>query len=115
MAQNGGKRPGAGRKPGSVTTKTREIANKAIAEGITPLEVMLNIMREAWADSQNVVVTDAGDEKANEAKAKAIREMYQNRAMAAANDAAPFLHPKLAPVDAKTGETTHYVIIDPCK
>lgn len=110
----GGKRKGAGRKAGAVTTKTREIAETAIKQGITPLEVMLNVMREAWVDSQNVIVTDAGDKKANEAKAKAIREMYQNRAISAANDAAPYIHPKLAPVDAKTGETARFVIIDPC-
>jgi hypothetical protein len=33
----GGKRAGAGRKPGSLTKKTREIAERAAADGITPL------------------------------------------------------------------------------
>lgn len=113
MAQ-GGKRVGAGRPVGATSLKTREIADKAIQNGITPLEVMLAVMREAWNDSNNVVVTDAGDEKANLAKAKGLRQMYQDRAISAANDAAPYLHPKLAPVDAKTGETARFVIIDPC-
>jgi hypothetical protein len=44
----GGHRPGAGRKPGSVnalTEKTREIIERAAAEGILPLQVMLDNMR----------------------------------------------------------------------
>lgn len=41
----GGRRPGAGRKPGGRNRKSREIADRATAEGITPLEVMLETMR----------------------------------------------------------------------
>jgi hypothetical protein len=52
----GGKRAGAGRKKGSATKKTREIADKAAAEGITPLEVMLWAMRKHYAAEQ---VTEA--------------------------------------------------------
>jgi hypothetical protein len=47
--QHGGRRPGAGRKPGSASRRTREIAEKAAEHGITPLEVMLEAMREAYA------------------------------------------------------------------
>jgi hypothetical protein len=71
----GGKRPNAGRKPGSATKKTRDIANRAASEGITPLEVMLQAMR-AHYDAGNL------DEAALKAK-----------------DAAPYVHPKLASVD----------------
>src|SRR4051812_37656859 len=46
----GGRRPGAGRKPGSLTMKTREIAAKAAPEGVTPLELQLATMRALWAD-----------------------------------------------------------------
>ena len=49
----GGWREGAGRKPGAVNRKTREIADAAAAAGITPLEVMLNTMRAAWERSEN--------------------------------------------------------------
>jgi hypothetical protein len=42
----GGKRPGAGRKPGSLTKKTRDIAEAAAAAGETPLEFLLRIMRD---------------------------------------------------------------------
>src|ERR1700736_5580430 len=42
----GGKRPGAGRKPGSKTKKTMDIALAAAAAGETPLEFLLRIMRD---------------------------------------------------------------------
>ncbi len=42
----GGRRAGAGRKKGSCSVKTREIADKAIIEGITPLEYLLSILRD---------------------------------------------------------------------
>jgi len=69
----GGKRPGAGRKPGSANTRTREIADKAIAEGITPLEYMLSVLRDEDAD-------------------KLVR-------FEAAKAAAPYVHPKLAAIE----------------
>lgn len=68
---HGGKRPGAGRKKGSTTTRTREIAEKAFEDGITPLEVMLRAMRE---------------------HAKAQR---WDKAAERAKDAAPYIHPRL--------------------
>lgn len=46
---HGGKRPGAGRKAGSATTRTREIAN-AVAEGLTPLEYLTSVYRNEEAD-----------------------------------------------------------------
>ena len=41
----GGKREGSGRKVGSLTKRTQEVAERAIAEGKSPLEVMLDNMR----------------------------------------------------------------------
>lgn len=70
MPGRGGKRPGAGRKPGSATRKTREMANKAAAEGLTPLEYLLMVLRDEGADP---------------------RERFE-----AAKAAAPFVHPRLA-------------------
>ena len=69
----GGARKGSGRKPGAATKKTREIADAAAAEGLTPLEYMLEVMR------------DVGGER---------RER-----LAAAIAAAPFIHPKLSSVE----------------
>jgi hypothetical protein len=42
----GGRRPGADRKTGSVTKRTREIADGAMASGMMPLEYALAIMRD---------------------------------------------------------------------
>ena len=69
----GGARKGAGRKPGSATTKTREIANNAALHGITPLEYMLQIMRDEECDPRSRLV--------------------------AAQSAAPYIHAKLASIE----------------
>jgi hypothetical protein len=42
----GGKREGAGRKKGSKQKKTVDLALKAAQEGLTPLEFMLQILRD---------------------------------------------------------------------
>lgn len=46
----GGARQGAGRKAGAATRRTREVANKAAEQGITPLEYMLAVMRDKEID-----------------------------------------------------------------
>lgn len=71
----GGARAGAGRKKGSLTKRTREIAERAMESGMTPLEVMLKAMNEhvdakRWDDAASV-----------------------------AKDAAPYVHPKLAAIE----------------
>ena len=71
----GGKRLGAGRRPGSASKRTREIADKAAAEGMTPLEVMLRAMKE---------------------HAEALR---WDQAASVAKDAAPYIHPRLAAIE----------------
>jgi hypothetical protein len=71
----GGKRLNAGRKPGAVTTKTREIAEKALAGGITPLEVMLHAMLQHYEAKR---WDDAADK---------------------ARDAAPYIHARLSAVE----------------
>ena len=69
----GGKRPGAGRKPGALNRATAE-QRKAVQEsGLTPLDYMLSVLR---------------DEK----NPPEVR-------LDAANKAAPYVHPKLAAVD----------------
>lgn len=42
----GGKRPGAGRKPGSVNRVTAAEREAALAGGISPLDYMLGVMRD---------------------------------------------------------------------
>lgn len=74
----GGKRPGAGRKKGSVTKATiyrQEMQARAVADGISPLDVMITAMRRAW---------ESGDVK---------------EAVSHAEKAAPYVHNRLAAVD----------------
>ena len=75
----GGSRIGAGRKPGSRTKRTGEIAEQAAARGITPLEVMLKAMTE-HAHAGNL-----------------------DKAAAIAKDAAPYMHPRMSTI-AHTGK-----------
>jgi hypothetical protein len=77
----GGARPGAGRPPGAATRRTREIADQAASEGLTPLDVMLRAMRDH-------ATADRWDEAA---KVAAL--------------AAPYVHPRLAAVDLKSEGT----------
>jgi hypothetical protein len=91
----GGARKGAGRKRGSANTKTREIADKAAADGITPLEVMLRAMR-ALVDEADAVVRQQVAEGATQI---AYPHGLLEDAAAIAKDAAPYIHPKLAAIE----------------
>lgn len=71
----GGKRPGAGRKPGVPNKRTQELQAKVEAEGITPLDYMLSVLRDGSLERQ---------ERFDAAKA-----------------AAPYVHARLNAVDAK--------------
>ena len=73
MAKTGGARRGAGRKPGSVNRRNVEVVAEALAAGVTPVEFMLSIMRDEDADPKR-------------------REW-------AAEKAAPYLHPRPAPLE----------------
>jgi hypothetical protein len=79
----GGKRPGSGRPPGAATKKTRAIAEAAMAEGITPLEYMLELMR-----------TEIPDDLEGQARVHAAGLRFE-----AAKAAAPYIHPRLAAVE----------------
>jgi hypothetical protein len=79
QSKRGGARKGAGRKVGSATAKTRAIADKAAASGITPLEVILEAMNS---------FRKGGD---------------LEKAAGFAKDAAPYMHPRLAAIE-HTGE-----------
>ena len=79
---HGGRRRGAGRKPGEKTQamlRREEAQRIAAAVGMDPLKVMLEAMREAY-----------------------IKDGPQ-AAHTYAKDAAPFVHPRLAAVVAKVG------------
>jgi hypothetical protein len=76
----GGARPGAGRKPGSLNSKTRAIAEKCADLGATPLEVMV------------------------EAYLKLRDEGRLEDAAKIAKDAAPYMHPRLSNIELSGDE-----------
>ena len=73
-----GSKPGerrGGRQKGTLNTRTREIAEAALADGMTPLDYLLTVMRDTKAE---------GAQRLDAAKA-----------------AAPYVHPRLSSVEAK--------------
>tara|TARA_R110002126_G_scaffold290941_1_gene449646 strand:+ start:182 stop:499 length:318 start_codon:yes stop_codon:yes gene_type:complete len=84
----GGARKGAGRKPGSATKLTREIADRALQEGISPLEVMLFCMRDYWMEGNR-----------DEAGKYAVM-------------AAPYCHPRLTSVTANSDIKASLIVVD---
>jgi hypothetical protein len=91
----GGKRPGAGRKTGSLSKRTREIAEVAAAKGITPLEVMMKVMHQLYEEASNIQDEELGDKAlANEARIKLL-----NMAATVGRHAAPYVHPRLSAIE----------------
>lgn len=78
----GGKRENAGRPKGQPNKKTQEQIQAVEAEGITPLEYMLRVLRDEGQDP-------------------AVR-------LDAANKAAPYVHAKLSSVEMKADVTHKY-------
>lgn len=116
----GGKREGAGRKQGSLTLRTRQIAERAAAEGKTPLDVMLDNMRhfqQVALDAEAVLATmTASDlpghpEKPEEQFKALLAEVkkaagFRQMAHECARDASPYLHARLSAVQHSGTITT---------
>lgn len=91
----GGARAGAGRKTGSLTKRTRQIAEAVATQGITPLEVMMKVMHQLYEEAGNVSEQDLGDkELASEARIKLL-----NMAATVGRHAAPYVHPRLSAIE----------------
>lgn len=110
---HGGKREGAGRPAGALTVRTRETAEKALAEGKSPLEVMLDNMRhfqqvalgaeaviESMNEEQYQALGSNPDEQFKALLAK-VKQAANFRQMAheCARDAAGYIHPKLSAIN----------------
>ena len=105
---HGGRREGAGRRAGGVNAKRREIVEKAIGEGITPVELMLHNMRfyhqEAGEALAKLIACGVpampaaeGDESGPHADViEAIKNVLclRDKAQACAKEAAPYVHPR---------------------
>lgn len=115
---HGGKRQGAGRPAGAITKRTREIAERSLATGMSPLDVMLDNMRhfqQVAIDAEAVLEGLTAEEfsetvppgaspedqfkflLAQVKKTVGLRQAAQD----AARDAAPYIHAKLASVEHK--------------
>lgn len=101
MGTRGGKQPGAGRPPGATSKKTQELIARCEAGGIMPLDVFLNDMRYFYNLGENKMRV-AEMAKDGKAQAKEFRAACALKTIAAdrARDAAPYLHPKLASLQA---------------
>lgn len=95
--QMGGRQPGAGRPKGSLGKRTQELIAKAAEQGITPLEVLLDGMRHYY----NLAITDPLGFVIDPAdKSGKILHTYRSMAKDYAVAAAPYIHPKLASLQA---------------
>lgn len=113
----GGKREGAGRPTGALTERTRAFAERALAEGKAPLDVMLDNMRhfqqvalDAEATLEGLThdefigaLTSTTPEDQFKALLAQVKKTagFRQLAQDCARDAAPFIHAKLASVEHK--------------
>lgn len=92
----GGARIGAGRKEGSLTKRSREIAEIAAARGITPLEVMMKAMHELLEEASKCD-RDQGVKDQDFMMENRIKLL--NMAATVAKHAAPYMHPRLSAIE----------------
>src|SRR6187455_1213993 len=89
----GGKRLGAGRRPGVPNKATVDRQKEVAASGATPLDVMLKTMRYHYSKAQEQM--RHGDHDRKEVS------LTLEAAMRAAKACADYVHPKLASVVSK--------------
>lgn len=108
MGKNGGARPGAGRKAGTRITKTQELIARATEGGATPMEVLVKSMRFYHGLAEDAVVQLQESQNAKQ-KAKIFKVVNHLKSLAKdyAVCAAPYIHPKLAAIDAKIEISGH--------
>ena len=88
--KGGGRQPGAGRPKGRRNTFTEAEKKKALARGLSPLEVMTDLMNHSYKRWKAEARKRKPDKDVLMAKQKATLE--------AAEKLAPYIHPKLAAV-----------------
>lgn len=106
MGKRGGSYPGAGRPKGSIAKRTQELLQKAQEGGIMPMDVLLNDMRYFHNLAEQLVKKIKNkeiDEETAEDLKKAIG--FKQIARECARDVSPYIHPKLASVEANVNVT----------
>ena len=102
VSTKGGARTGAGRKEGSLTKRTRAIAEVAATQGITPLEVMMKTMIELYHEAENCSKHDDHAHEGVDHDHDIITETrikLLNMAATIARHAAPYVHPRLSAIE----------------
>jgi hypothetical protein len=95
---------GAGRKLGSATKKTRAVANQLSENGLTPLEIMIDNMRHFMVQARQaeaaIGTVGADADEACERQLAAVKQAVDYRMMAqqCAQEAAPYIHPRLSAI-----------------
>lgn len=106
--QNGGKRKGAGRPIGALSKKNKELQIQVMEEGITPLQVLINDMRFYYNLGEQEFLKIRGKELLEESYVIfKVAHGLKNTARECAIMAAPYIHPKLASIDAKIAVSNH--------
>ena len=103
----GGSKPGerrGGRQKGAANKRTREIADKAVKGGITPLEVLLEEMRIMHKTVSESRASDDFDAQT------LVMQVSELRSLAQA--AAPFIHPRLQSSQVKVTEPMEVRVIE---
>src|SRR5437016_3860909 len=106
MGRFGGAQKGAGHPKGKLGKRTlalRAIADEALAEGVTPIEVMLENMRFYHSESDKLLATiiagvENGKSPASLVEALSKLMWFRAEAQKCAVDAAPYLHPRLSSI-----------------
>jgi hypothetical protein len=95
----GGKRPRSGRPKGSPNKATAERQAAVSASGITPLAIMVENARWAYAEAARLTERLVGSEPSLDTL-DLLREIIRFRGLAVewAHMAAPYVHPRLAAV-----------------
>ena len=91
----GGTRSGSGRKNGSLTRRTAEIAKKAAENGQTPLEYMLDIMRAPMPTELSLLIQECQESKTIDVEVLARLTSWHGMRFEAAKASAPYMHPRL--------------------
>lgn len=113
---HGGARPGSGRPRKELSPREKEL----LAEGYSPLEMMLTLMREGWDYLEQLKDGFAQGETIKNSSGDDVpitinTVMSQaDRVFGYAKDAAPFCHPRLAQIknDSPSESQTYRITVD---
>lgn len=117
------KRP-VGRPKGSTNARTRELAKKLAAEEMTPLEVMVRVMKQFHADAESIdpeaiaAEIDDSTEQGKKDKKEALKDAKRDKknayrdAVGIAQSAAPYIHAKLQTVTLQGDEDGGPILVE---